>query len=40
MAEAWLDLADRITCRIKMRGATVDYPLVERGLGPDQPTTD
>jgi hypothetical protein len=37
MAEAWLDLADRIAGRIPKRRATVDHPLVEKVLGPDQP---
>ena len=33
MAEAWLDLADRIAGRAK-RSVTVDHPLVEQALGP------
>jgi hypothetical protein len=37
MAEAWLDLADRIAGRIPKWRATVDHPLVEKVLGPDQP---
>jgi hypothetical protein len=37
MAEAWLDLADRIAGRIPKRRATVDHPLVEKVLGPGQP---
>lgn len=40
MAEAWLDLADRIDRRMKNLRATVDHPLVERLLGPDQPITE
>jgi hypothetical protein len=40
MAEAWLDLADRIAERIKKWRATVDHPLVEKVLGPDEPKTD
>jgi hypothetical protein len=39
MAEAWLDLADRITGRIRKRCATVDHPLVEKVLG-HQPRAD
>jgi hypothetical protein len=39
MAEAWLDLADRIARRIKRR-ATVDHPLVEQVLGQDQPNAE
>lgn len=39
MAEAWLNLADRIARRMKRR-ATVEHPLVEKALGPDQPTTE
>lgn len=39
MAEAWLDMADRIAKRLKRR-ATVDHPLVEKALGPDQPNTE
>jgi hypothetical protein len=37
MTEAWLDLADRITQRVKRRRATIDHPLVAKILGPDQP---
>jgi hypothetical protein len=40
IAEAWLDLADRIAERIKEWRVTVDHPLVEKVLGPDQPRTD
>lgn len=35
MAEAWLDLANRIARRLKKRRATVDHPLVEQALGSD-----
>ena len=35
MAEAWLDLADRIARRLKKRRATVDHPLVEQAMGPE-----
>lgn len=35
MAEAWLDMADRLARRLKRR-ATVEHPLVEKALGPDQ----
>jgi hypothetical protein len=40
MAEAWLDLADRIAKRLKKRAATVEHPLVEQVLGPDQPNAE
>ena len=36
MAEAWLDMADRIAKRLKRRAATVEHPLVEQTFGPDQ----
>jgi hypothetical protein len=36
MAEAWLDLADRITQRFKKREALIEHPLVERVLGPER----
>ena len=39
LAEAWRDLADRITRRLKKRRATVDHPLVEQTLGPDSGAT-
>jgi len=35
MAEAWLDLADRIAGPLEKRRVTVDHPLVEQALGPD-----
>jgi len=37
MAEAWLDMSDRAAGRMKKLRATVDHPLVEQALGPDQP---
>lgn len=40
MAEAWLDLADRIVRRSSNRQVSVDHPLVEKVLGPDQPRAD
>ena len=40
MAEAWLDMADRIAKRFKARAATVEHPLIEKALGPDQPSTE
>jgi hypothetical protein len=36
MAEAWLDLADRIARRGTQRSHSADHPLVEKALGPDQ----
>lgn len=36
IAEAWLDLADRMARHLKPR-ARVDHPLVERALDLDQP---
>ena len=39
MAEAWLDMADRLARRLRRR-ATVEHPLVEQALGPDQPSTE
>lgn len=39
MAEAWLDMADRLARRLKRR-STVEHPLVEQALGPDQPSTE
>jgi hypothetical protein len=35
MAEAWLDLADRIAQRVMQRPYSVDHPLVERVLDRD-----
>ena len=35
MAEAWLDMADRIAKRATRR-STVEHPLIEKVLGPDQ----
>jgi hypothetical protein len=32
MAEAWLDLADRIARRVRKPRASVDHPLVEQAL--------
>lgn len=40
MAEPWLDMADRVAKRIKKPRATVDHPLVEQVLGPDQPSAE
>lgn len=40
VAEAWLDLADRTAGRMKKLSATVDHPLVEQALGPDQPIVE
>jgi hypothetical protein len=40
MAEAWLDLADRIAKRVRKRRTTVEHPLVERVLGPDRPNAE
>jgi hypothetical protein len=40
MAEAWLDLADRTAGRINKLRSTVEHPLVEKVLGPDQPRAD
>ena len=39
MAEAWLDMADRIAKRLKRR-SSVDHPLVEKALGPDRPSAE
>ncbi len=36
MAEAWLDLAERIARRGRQRSHGADHPLVEKALGPDQ----
>ncbi len=40
MAEAWLDLAERIARRVWKRSHSVDHPLVERVLGPDPPNAE
>lgn len=36
MAEAWLDMAERIGKRLKKGAATVEHPLIEETLGPDR----
>ena len=40
MAEAWLSLADRAAKSVKKRRATVEHPLVEQVLGPDEPRAE
>jgi hypothetical protein len=40
MAEAWLELADRIARRVTKRRHSVDHPLVERVLGPNRPNAE
>jgi hypothetical protein len=42
IAEAWLDLADRIAKRVKTLRApnNADHPLVQNVLGPDLPGAD
>lgn len=40
MAEAWLDLADRLARRANKQHGTIDHPLVEQVLGPDQPSAE
>lgn len=40
MAEAWLDLADRIAKRGPNCCATVEHPLVERVLGSEKPKVE
>jgi hypothetical protein len=37
MAEAWLELADRLAARPKKDPAAADHPLVEQVLGPEEP---
>ena len=40
MAEAWLNLADRLATRVTKRRVTVEHPLIERVLGPAQPSPE
>lgn len=40
MAEAWLNLADRIARRFKRRPAIMEHPLVERVLGREPPSRE